>query len=205
MILMLGGLKLISAIFKKITGFLPGDRKRYKSVKVNASTLRNAGIDALPKDERWNRLFSFINKTPSIIKNEQTINALINEKTNLRMENNIINAELDIKETSNERRETLLERVTQIDQKFSDIDDEIKKKNISLLEEASSYLYQYMEDSRARAADLDDKITDAREALKAMISERETLNAAADETYQFLHGLLGVSQIDMIDEQLKNE
>ena len=194
-----------------------------KKITLNARTLRYAGIGVLTEDERWNRLFSSVEKSSSIIKAEAAISKLLDERTRLHMENNMIQAEKHVKlnsiieltdkainednesaraeiEKSETRVREINEREPQIEQRLDEIDEDVKEINLAMLEDAVSYLYQYMKKTQTRVAELDTQIADTREALKNKISERGTLDASANETYQFLHGLLGAAQIESLDD-----
>ena len=201
-----------------IEGLLP-----QKKIPIDKRTLRSEGIGALIQDERWIRLFSTIKKTPSIIKAEQTLRSYLDEKTRLHMENNMIQAEKNAKinkiteltntsanngsesfrmdiDACETRIREIDERAPLILQRQDELDIEINRRNLELLEDAASYLYQYMKNAKRQVAGLDDKISDTRQKLKDMIDERETLDASANETYNFLHGLLGAKQIETLDD-----
>jgi len=200
-----------------------------KKISFNKRALRDAGIDVLIHDERWSRLFSYVNKTSSIIKAEELLNSKIEEKTRLRMENNMIRAEKqdrlnkieglaarannddeEFAESAESARAEISEyearvkeideREPQIEQRDEELDREIRRINLSLLETTVSYLYHYMNKSRTRIEELDIIINDMRETLKERVSERVELDIAVNETYNFLHGLLGAQQIESVDD-----
>jgi len=230
---------------------LIGGRAQPKKASLDEKALRRAGVGILIHDERWNRLFSTVKKPPAIVKAEESITSLVDEKTRLNMENNINQAEkqvnlrriseltehalnardtasfiehdergtrvMEIEERIREgdarageiderikeldaRINEIDERESQIAQRIEAIDSDVKSENLALLETGISYLYQYMKKSQAKVSELDERITETRESLKAYISERETLEESVNETYNFLHGLLGVEQIDSLDE-----
>ncbi|MCL2057900.1 MAG: hypothetical protein FWH01_02415 [Oscillospiraceae bacterium] len=204
-------------IGKIIDGLLPP-----KKISIDERTLRNAGVGVLILDERWDRLFTSIEKTPPIIKAEGAIRACLDEKTRLHMENNMNQAERQVKlnriaeladiianggnesalselEECEARARELGERELLIEQKGYELDAEIKKGNIALLEIAIAYLYRSMKKSQTRVAELDTQIEGMRNTLKNSIDERATLGESINDTYNFLHGLLGAKQIESID------
>ena len=210
--------KAKSGLDRIISGLAPP-----KKFVLDEKALRRAGIGVLIHDERWERLFSTIKKPQAIIKAEGAITSLIDEKTRLNIEKNMSQAEKQskiyrIKELTDQvfnihntavrieldecdaRIKEINERAPQIVRRIDEIDAEIRSENLALLEMGISYLYQYMKKSQAKVAELDKQITETRELLKTYISERETLEGSANETYHFLHGLLGAQQIESLDE-----
>jgi len=289
---------------KRIGSLLP-----QKKVSLDKRELRKSGIGLLVEDERWDRLFSTVKKSSSIIKTEKTIRDCLGEKTRLQMERNINQAEKQFTlnriieltgagnasagkagainagsgsantnntgavitntgntgasnasagnsyassagadntkagniEVSNTKvsntdrannidrasnieagdtatsyagaKKTVQENVVACEAKIREIDERdsriqqrsdeleimINKNNYLLLENAVSYLYQYMINSQTRVSDLDDQIADMRDGLKKRIDERATLAESVNETYNFLHGLLGAKQIESLD------
>ena len=201
---------------KIIEGILP-----VKKLSFNGRTLRSAGIGMLIYDKRWDRLFSSIEKPPAIVKAEESINSRLNELTRLKMESNMNKAEISVRKKRidelSERyagndtyRPEIIEcetkirelsaRELQIDKRSAELEREINENNISLLENSVSYLYVRMKKSRARIEELDGQINVMRETLKDRISEREALGESINETYNFLHSLLGAEQIEMLDK-----
>ena len=202
---------------KKIVGaLLPA-----KKIVLDERELRKAGIGVLIEEERWDRLFSSVEKTPSIIKTERILRDCLDEKTRLRMESNMLKAEkqamldriIELTGAADNGDHSIYSEIEECDSKISDINEreplierrnveldvEIKANNYALLEEAVPYLYRYMKKSQARVADLDERIDDMRNNLKARIDERAGLAESVDETYNFLHGLLGAKQIESLD------
>ena len=201
-----------------IDGILP--RKKFV---LDEYALRNAGINILIQDERWERLFSSVKKPAAIVKAEGAIHAFLDEKTRLNMEKNMIAAEKQVKlnriveltdKAVNENDEAarteidacearvreINERDPQIEQRDEELDNEIKAANLAMLEDAALFLYRYMKKSQARVSELSTQISNMRETLKERISEREELDASVNETYQFLHGLFGAKQIESLDD-----
>ena len=200
-----------------------------KKISLNKRLLRNAGVGILIHDPRWDLLFTTIKKPPSIIKAEDALRSALDEKTRLRMENNMNQAERPAKQkridelsraitkyvdgttgAAESARAEILEcetriaeldaRARQMEQRNDELEDEIMSVNLALLEDAVSYLYRHMKKSQSRVTELDKQIPKMRETLKDSISERETLDAAVNETYHFLHGLLGAEQIESLDD-----
>jgi len=212
------GIRLLpKSIGKLFDGLRP-----QKNIRLDRDALRNAGIGVLIQDERWNNLFKTVKKTPLITKNEAEINNYLKEKTRLHIENKIVLAEKQVNvnrileltmgpEPAGEaahaeidgceaRVRAINERTAQIEQAAGEIDQKIYDSSLAMLEDAITYLYRAMKKSQARVAELDRQISEIRESLKERISERETLDASVNDTYFFLHGLLGVNLIDPIDE-----
>ena len=200
---------------KIIEGILP-----VKKLSFSGRTLRNAGIGTLIYDERWSRLFTSMEKPAAIAKAEESINSRLDELTHLKMESNMNRAEIqvrnkrigdlyetaavsesvnpEIEECETKVRE-LSAREMQIEKRSGELEREINDNNIALLENSVSYLYQRMKKSKARIEELDEQISAMRETLKEHISERETLGESVNETYNFLHSLLGAEQIETLD------
>ena len=198
--------------------------KRYR---LDKDTLRNAGIDVLINDERWNGLFKTIEKTPAILKAENEMRKYLEEKTRLHMEYKMnaaekqsrVNRIMELGQFAHNGGEPALlkmnecearlselnEAYERIKLKESEIDGKLTECSLSTLEGAIAYLYRTMKRSKARVGGLDMRIAGMRETLKERISERETLAASVSDTYFFLHGLLGVDIIDPLDDHYKNE
>jgi len=193
-----------------------------KKISLDRRALRNAGVGVLVLDERWDRLFTSVKKPPAIVKAEQIIRNCLDEKIRLQMESKLNNAEKQVKlnriieltealnnnssesaraeiEECGTKTREINERELQIEQRYDELDREIAAKNSALLEDAVLYLYRYMKKSRSRITELDAQIEDMRDNIKARIDERVSLDESVNETYNFLHGLLGAKQTESLD------
>jgi len=167
-------------------------------------------INQAEKQVNQNRIAELTEKLKNIYIIEMADNKPDNEPDNVRDiaadnmpdnmpgENAKKSAKNEIDACSNKINE-IDERCSLIEQRREELDSEIKQYNIALLDTAVIYLYRYMKTSRKRVNALDAQITSMRNGIKARIDERETLAASVNETYNFLHGLLGVKQIESID------
>ena len=212
-----------------INGIIP-----IKKISLGERALRSAGISVLSHDERWRRLFLSVQKPPSIVKAEESLNSRIKDKTRLHMERNMLKAERQNKQNRiaelasraenagkaelasraedaedksvlaeiakcEARIREIDEREPQIEQRYDELDIEIREINLALLDSTVAFLYQYMKRSQTRVAELDSQIDEMREALKDRVAERADLDNSVNVTYNYWHGLLGAKQMESVE------
>lgn len=214
---------MVKSLFNKITVGLA----YHKKLDLDKQTLRSAGIGILIYDERWGSLFSKSKKPPKVVKAENALKNRIEEKKRLLGESDNNKSEKQVKlgrileltgKAFDEEDETARAEIADCEVRVREInvleqqtvnrvgvlEGEISKINFALLENAVSFLYGYMKKSRTRVAELNSQIDDMRETIKDRISERAELEEAIAGTYNFLHGLLGMEQIEPIDDHYEN-
>ena len=204
-------------IDKFIGGFMPR-----KKIELDAQVLTRNNILVLTLDERWNSLFSSVERTPAIIRLEDALNQRLKDqarltaeqKENLSDKRKLLARIMELTEEAftNENAAARGEiascetKVRQINARELEITTElgaleasVRKANMDLLESAVALLYPGIHDAQLRIAELGIEIESMRNKLKECISEKETLLATYDEAYHFMHDLLGAEQIEALD------
>jgi chromosome segregation ATPase len=197
-------------------------RKSPKRTILDEGILRRNKISVLTLDERWNSLFRDIERTPIIIRCEENLNNRIKEQAKLTAEQKDVRAEkkrllkriMELtpdafdRESAAARDEiaeceakvrALKEREPEIEERLFGMRGEIDEANRMLLENAVSYIYRCIKESRERAQELDARIQDLRGELRDAISEKERLSESSGEAYLSLHDLLGARQMEELD------
>ena len=197
--------------------------KTKKKVELSESVLLIGNISVLTLDERWNTLFTDIEKTPEIIKSEEKINNFIKEQARLTSEEkdnrsekkSLLKMIMDISseafdhddelalekiEDCRIKAEEINVRLTEIEERLSAIPAEIKKANIELLENAAMHLYYNIKSTHDRIVELDGLIMETSETLDKYSQERDALSGSYNDVYSCFHDLLGAEQISELDK-----
>ena len=210
-------------IQKMLDGIMPSKR-----IELDPDILRRNRISVLTLDERWNSLFKYIAKTPTIIRLEERMNNLLKKqaqlttehKENLALKKDLLKRIMELTTDAFERgdetarkqidnSEAEINRINlrepEIEEELSTAQTDIKEVNIELLENSVSYLYRDIKKTQERTVELEVLIEELKEKLKESISERETMVEAYNQTYLYLHALLGVEQIEELDRHYSLE
>ena len=210
-------------IQKMLDGIMPSKR-----IELDPDIIRRNRISVLTLDERWNSLFKYIAKTPTIIRLEERMNNLLKKqaqlttehKENLALKKDLLKRIMELTTDAFERgdetarkqidnSEAEINRINlrepEIEEELSTAQTDIKEVNIELLENSVSYLYRDIKKTQERTVELEVLIEELKEKLKESISERETMVEAYNQTYLYLHALLGVEQIEELDRHYSLE
>ena len=197
--------------------------KPQKKVDLSGKILRLNNITVLTLDERWNVLFTNIEKTPAIIKCEEKINNYMKEQAKLTAEQNagafekkaLLNKIMELSagaegdeseeilkriDECREKVETINTRQNETEERLLVIPDDIRDANRELLENMVSYLYYNMRKAHKRVLELDVLIESARNSLLDYIEEREVLSTTYNDAYSSFHDLIGADQISELDK-----
>ena len=198
--------------------------RKNKSKKFSRRTLWKNDISILIIDERWNQLFSNIQKPKSIIACEEKIKELLKlqsriieeskhlvprkkwcmeriiELTEEAFDKNNIEAKNEMRKCESEINR-INKRSKEIDDELFQVENRIKEANIELLNLVVNIVYVNIIKSRKRVSELDKLIDITREKLKSYIDEREQLAEAYNNVYSYFHDLLGAEELERLDQE----
>lgn len=198
--------------------------KRKREGKFDRKVLRKNDISLLILDERWNNLFSNVEKTPRIIACEEKLKEKLKEQARLtaeskrlpekkkRLMDRIIKLTPEAYEQNIEEAKTEMaaceKEITQINERIKKIRDEldeipeyIREINLELLECTVNEVYFKIRIGQKRVLELDKLIEETREKLKAYIDEKEALAQGDADVYSYFHDLLGGEELEKLDKE----
>lgn len=198
--------------------------KRTPSLKFDRKVLRKNDISILILDERYNSLFSNTRKTAEIEKCEESLKELLKEQSRLTAElkeisqqkknhmDMIIKLTPEVFENNNEEAKKRMaehekeikrikNRMVEIEKKLEDIPDEIREKNLELLEYIVNIVYFKIRANQKRAEELESLIEETRARLREYIDEKESLSQDETDVYSYFHDLLGGEELEKLDAQ----
>lgn len=198
--------------------------KSDKNKKFDKKTLRKNNISLLILDERWNKLFNSVQKTPAIERSEDKLKELLKQEARLTTEkkeiavskkyhmDRIIKLTPDVfeKNDENAKKEMQIsereinkinERSKQIEGQLDEMPDRIKEANLELLELTVNIVYFKIRSSRKRVEELEKLIEETRERLKGYIDEKESLSQDDTDIYSYFHDLLGGEELEKLDRE----
>jgi len=199
-------------------------RKPARSSTFDRKVLRKNDISILILDERYNSLFSNIQKTPQIVACEEKLKSLLKEEARLHTEareiallkkkcmDKIICLTPEVFEKSNDeaKKEMQLcekeikrinERTGKIEQELENIPDLLRQTNLDLLELMVNAVYFKIRANQKRAEELERLIEETKIRLKEYIDEKETLFQGGTDAYSYFHDLLGGEELEKLDRE----
>lgn len=204
---------------------MPGFFKRKRNrIRFDRKTLRRNDISILTLDERWNSLFSNIEKTSEIQQCEEQLKELLKEQARLTAEFREIavskkksmdrilyltteafdNQNDEAKKEMRECEQEILrinERLKEIEQRQESIPDSIRETNLHLLEHTVNLVYFKIRIDQQRVKELGTLIEEERARLKAYIEEKEILSQDSTDIYSYFHDLLGGAELERLDRE----
>ncbi len=191
--------------------------------QLDIKVLIKNDISLLTLDERWNSLFKNIVKTEVIIECENRIKELLKEQSRVIAESkeiavkkkdcmdNIIKLTTEVFDNNNQEAQSAMQecekqilginnRLTEIEERLSNIPKEIRQANLDLLEQTVKIVYFSIRENQRRVAELDKEIAETKEKLIKLVDERELRAQDDTDTYSYFHDLLGGDQLQKLDE-----
>jgi endo-alpha-1,4-polygalactosaminidase (GH114 family) len=198
--------------------------RRAPSLKFDRKVLRKNDISILILDERYNSLFFNNRKTAEIVRCEESLKELLKEQSRLTAElkeisqqkkhymDMIIKLTPEVFEKNNEEaKKKMVEcekeikrinnRTVEIERKLESIPDEIREKNLELLEYIVNMVYFKIRANQKRAEQLEGLIEETRARLREYIDEKESLSQDETDVYSYFHDLLGGEELEKLDTQ----
>ena len=195
-----------------------------KPIKLDWKVLRKNDISLLILDERWNRLFANIPKTPAIERCEQKLRELLMEEAWLTAEqkeiaalkkkhmDNIMKLTTDVFEKNDENAKNDMKhseseikrinsRLNQIDGLLDNMPERIRQANLELLGETIEVVYFRIRYAQKRVEELEKLIEETRTKLKEYIEEKESLSQDDTDIYSYFHDLLGAEELEKLDRK----
>lgn len=208
--------------------------QRKQKLQFNISTLKKNDIVILTLDERWNKLFKIVPISREVKKRQDDLNKLLGLEASLYQEQRSIEPEKikhmnrimmltqeafdknneEAKQgltTAKENIEALNLRAQKLENEIYLMKDRIREANFKLLEETVRYVYRVMSKAREKKQKLEKEILQAKNRLKDLQAERQSLSTDWTDVYSFFHTLLGSDELTKLDqiflepEEMKHE
>lgn len=197
--------------------------KKSRDHNFDIKVLFRNDISLLTLDERWNKLFVNKVKTAEIIQCENKIKELLKEQSRLITESKEINIKkkecmdaiikltTEAFDNNNEQARIQMQecektvikinsRLTEIEERLDAIPKELRGANLELLELTVKVVYLSIRGNQKRVDELEKQIEEAREGLKKLIDEKESLSQDDTDTYSYFHDLIGGDELQKLDE-----
>ncbi len=198
-----------------------------KDINISYDVMIKNKIPVLINDESWKTLFDSINDK-SIINLKNKLVELINEEIEsakmlrkLKIDKKktmikILNLSEEVNDNNNNNALELLDKCQEdIRRMNEDIDEitfrtevlpkEIREANFNLLKETIRYAYKDLKDSEANLIVINDEIDSIRKRFRILLDEKHNNEEKINDTYSFLHGILGSDEMEKLDRDLLNK
>lgn len=198
-------------------------KKSSRRAKLDRKVLRKNDISLLTLDERWNSLFTNIEKTSIIQKNEEKIRELLKAQSRLLAEekeiakikkkcmDKILTLTTEAFDHHNDTAKTEMQdcekeikrindRAVKIQTDLEEVPDRIKDTNLTLLEETINVVYLKIRTNQKRVEELGKLIEETHLKLKSYIDEKGTLSEDYTDIYSYFHDLLGGEELEKLDK-----
>ncbi len=200
-------------------GFLKKKKKKF-----DTKVLRKNDISILILDERWNSLFGAADKSPEIIKCEESLKELLKDQARISAESKEISAHkkvcmdrileltTEVFDHGNESAKSEMqecekeikrinERLAKIEEELDDMPGKLKEANLRLLENTVNLVYFKIRTNQKRVEELERIIEQERQSLKEHIDEKESLSQDDTDIYSYFHDLLGAEELEKLDKE----
>jgi len=94
------------------------------------------------------------------------------------------------------------QRIPLILEELEALPSTIDKENAILLKETVKRTYELINESKQEADDMQQEISRIREALMELIQKKVDVDERVNRLYSYLHGIVGVDEMDKLDESL---
>lgn len=196
-------------------------RKKNEKAKKKEVIVRD-DVPIITLDNSWHQLMEAI-KTPQVEKLENKLNDLLKEQGQLntdyieytRMKKDMLDKILElthqafdlkseeaIKEMEKQEKMILKinEKVEKIEIRLDELPEEIKQTNHALVSVSVEICYGQINESRAKSRELDQEIQIMRSSLMKKTEIKKSCDQVANQTYRYLHQLVGAEFINKLDE-----
>ncbi|MCQ1529569.1 restriction endonuclease subunit S domain-containing protein [Lutispora saccharofermentans] len=195
-----------------------------KEPDIDGATIRKNKIPILIYTPEWIQLFSNF-KSRSMQKSIAKLEELLAKEKNLEQElkelekrkkismNKILHLSNELNENNNEaflgplkesQKEILHinQRIPLILEELEALPSAIDQENAILLKETVKRTYELINESKQEADEMQQDISRIREALMELIQKKVDMDERVNRLYSYLHGIVGVDEMDKLDESL---
>ena len=188
--------------------------------------LEGKKLPLLPLDARWHDLFPDFRKTGTIKSLEKRLNKLIQkqgqttndlkeyEKAKKALMDNIVANMTDGHETDSpiramkqDRNQRLLAELKEKTERARQLEEELPEEsaeaNRELLVECMRVCYQELMENTYMIEDIDEWVSQTREALKNEILKKQDMEMRNTQMYRYMHNLLGADVVEIFDRKHK--
>ena len=199
-------------------------KRNAHSSKFDRKVLRKNNISILILDERYNSLFANAVKTPEMTRCEENLKELLKEQSRLTNEQKTLPSQkkksmdrimqLTTEAFENESHEAkkemqlcekeikrINERIAEVEKRIEIIPEDIREKNLELLEHMVNAVYFKIRAGQKRAQELEKLIEETRVKLRDYIDEKESLSQSGADVYSYFHDLLGGEELEKLDKE----
>lgn len=196
-----------------------------KSININFDVMLKNKIPILIRDESWKILFDIVNDK-IILMHKNKLTELLNEDIessknlkklkiekrkamikilNLSEEVNTNDDNKDALELLDKCQDDISRLNEEIDEatfRTESIPKEIRETNFNLLKETIRYAYKELKDSEINLVAINNEIDTIRKRFKILLEEKHDNEEKINNTYSFLHGILGSDEMEKLDKDL---
>ncbi len=195
-----------------------------KDINLEYSVMMENKIPILIKDKSWMNLFNSVDDK-GITSYRNQLDDLLNEQKQIERELSILKAQkkknmikiLNISDEVNnsnnskaiEFMDKCQEEITDINNKIEEImfrgemlPKEIREANYNLLKETIRYSYKELKASEEKLTLTNGEIESHRTKLRILLEQKHDYEEMINNTYSFLHGILGSYEMEKFDKDL---
>lgn len=195
-----------------------------KDIDIKGNIVRRNRIPILIYTPDWIQLFSnyrsknmqrIIGKLEELLSKEKKLEEELKEaeKKKKMLMNKILHLSNELNENSNNPAIDMLvkaqkeilsinTRIPQILEELEEIPFAIDSQNTELLKETIKRTYELINESKREADITLDEINKIRENLGNLIKKKVDLEERVNKLYSYLHGIMGASEMEKLDESL---
>lgn len=195
-----------------------------KDIDIKGNIVRRNRIPILIYTPDWIQLFSnyrsknmqrIIGKLEELLSKEKKLEEELKEaeKKKKMLMNKILHLSNELNENSNNPAIDMLAkaqkeilsintRIPQILEELEEIPFAIDSQNTELLKETIKRTYELINESKREADITLDEINKIRENLGNLIKKKVDLEERVNKLYSYLHGIMGASEMEKLDESL---
>lgn len=193
-------------------------------INIDYDMLTKSAIPLLIQNKEWNKLFGDIEEK-DIVELKNKLEKLSDENQNVKKElsmkksekkkliakvltlsdeinNNNLSGGLELLESYQKQIHEINDDIDELTFKSETLPREVRSTNLELLKITIKYAYTDIYDSERNLRNLNSELDRLREKLRSLIKEKHDNEEKRNDTYTFLHSLLGREEIDRLDRDI---
>lgn len=193
-----------------------------KELDIDYNIILKNNIPLLVNNSEWKNLFGNLNNKHINIEKHKLLELLKKEKDyNIKLKKlqkdkrkamvNIVNLSYRVNNDDDKALENLESTKNEIIQINDEIDDirvnleslpkEIRQENYELLKVTIKVAYHKLKEVENKVEPINDEIEELRTRLKGLIEDKNDCEETINDTYTFLHGMIGKNEIEKLDKE----
>lgn len=193
-----------------------------KDIDINYNIISENNVPLLVNNKEWKNLFGNLNNKRIITEKNKLLNVLRKEKEyNLKLKQlqkekrkamvNIVNLSHRVNNNDDKALESLQqarneivginEEIEDIRFKLETLPRETRQANFELLKVTVRVAYEDLKDRESKLLSINNEIEELRNKLKGLIEDKNDYEEKINDTYTFLHGIIGKEEIEKLDKE----